>query len=166
MKRFRTIPAGALCVAALLSLTACGDADKTAGAGPTPGAKPTVKVEELGAGTQSGSLSAKVKGPLEVRFRRITIPPGMGTGKHCHDGNLVAVVDKGTLTHYAPIYPSGVHKYSQGDSIFEGSGYVHEGKNEGDEDVVLLVTYVTPKGDPPAETDLSHCDPTGPTGAK
>jgi quercetin dioxygenase-like cupin family protein len=68
------------------------------------------------------------------------------------------VVDKGTLTHYAPIYASGVHKYNKGDSIFEGSGYVHEGKNEGDEDVVLIVTYVTPEGDPLAETDLKHCE--------
>jgi quercetin dioxygenase-like cupin family protein len=66
-------------------------------------------------------------------------------------------VEKGRLTHYAPIYPGGVHVYSAGDTIVEGPHYVHEGKNEGTEDVVLLVTYVIAQGKPLAETDLSQC---------
>lgn len=39
-----------------------------------------------------------------------------------------------------------------------GAGYVHEGVNEGDEDVVLLVTYVIEEGMPLAQTDLALCD--------
>ena len=41
-------------------------------------------------------------------------------------------VSEGTRTHYADIYPSGVHVYKTGDSIIEGAGYRHEGRNEGD----------------------------------
>ncbi len=116
-------------------------------------------VEELGKGEQDAAVDVEVAGPTQVAFRRITIHPGAGTGKHCHDGQLIAVVEQGEFTHYAPIYPGGVHVYHAGDSIVEGAHYVHEGKNEGTEDVVLLVTYVIPDGDPLAETDLTHCDP-------
>ncbi|MBB1032744.1 cupin domain-containing protein [Dietzia sp. SLG310A2-38A2] len=93
-----------------------------------------------------------------MTFREITIEPGAGTGEHCHYGQLIAVVEQGELTHYADIYPGGVHVYSQGESIIEGAGYPHEGRNEGDEDVVLMVTYVIPEGKPLAETDLANCD--------
>ncbi|TAJ46836.1 MAG: cupin domain-containing protein [Herbiconiux sp.] len=124
-----------------------------------PATDAPVVVEELGRGEQEASVDVEVTGPTQVAFRRITLKPGAGTGLHCHDGQLIAVVEQGTLTHYAPIYPGGVHVYEAGDSIIEGPGYVHEGKNEGTENVVLLVTYVIPDGDPLAETDLTHCDP-------
>lgn len=154
----RRLAAAAVCAVALMALSACGNSDSPTAASAPAKTEPAVAVDELGDGTQDGDLAVKVDGPLEVKYRKITIPPGLGTGKHCHYGNLIAVVKEGTLTHYAPIYPKGVREYPAGSSIVEGSGYVHEGKNEGDEDVVLLVTYVTPKGDPPAETELSRCD--------
>jgi len=62
------------------------------------------------------------------------------------------------LTHYAPVYPTGVHMYTAGDSLVEGADYEHQGKNEGTEDLVLLATYVIAKGEPLAQTDLSQCD--------
>ena len=102
-----------------------------------------------------------IAGPVTVTFREITIEPGAGTGLHCHDGNLIAVVKQGVLTHYAPIYPTGVHEYRAGDAIIEGAHYLHEGKNEGTEPVVLEVTYVIPEGFPLAETDPAKCDPAG-----
>lgn len=135
----------AVAVAAFLVLTACS-------------ATPPVAAEDLGHGTQATAVDVEIGGPTDVTFKRITIQPGAGTGKHCHHGNLIAVVEQGTLTHYAPIYPGGVHEYHDGDSLTEGAGYVHEGKNEGDEPVVLLVTYVTPEGETLAETDLANCD--------
>lgn len=121
-------------------------------------AAPPVSVEELGAGEQAESVDVEVGGPVAVTFRRITLQPGAGTGEHCHYGQLIAVVEQGTFTHRAPVYPTGEHIYHAGDTIIEGAGYVHEGLNEGDEPVVLLVTYVTEEGEPLAETDLSNCD--------
>lgn len=147
--------------AASVSASATGSAPAAAAtSSPTPA--PTdapVVVEELGKGEQDAAVDVEVDGPVQVAFRRITIKPGAGTGKHCHAGRLIAVVEEGALTHYAPIYPEGVHVYETGDSLEEGPGYVHEGKNEGTENVVLLVTYIIPAGDPLAETDLTHCDP-------
>lgn len=144
-----------LLVLLLLTLSGCGSESESSS---TTAEKPAVTAEDLGEGDRSESLDLDVKGPVQVNYRRITIPPGAGTGKHCHYGNLIATVEQGTLTHYAPIYPSGVHRYRTGDAIHEGSGYIHEGKNEGEEDVVLLVTYVTPEGEPLAETELDRCE--------
>ena len=130
---------------------------------PTSASVPPVTVEELGKGEQTAPVDVEVGGPAQVVFRRITIRPGAGTGLHCHAGQLVAVVEKGELTHYAPVYPGGVHVYKAGDSIVEGARYIHEGKNLGTDDVVLLVTYVITEGQPLAQTDLTKCAPPGTT---
>jgi quercetin dioxygenase-like cupin family protein len=123
-----------------------------------PATPPPITAEDLAQGTQQTDVEVDIEGPTNVTFRRITLEPGAGTGLHCHYGNLIAVVEAGTLTHYAPIYPDGVHEYHAGDSLTEGSGYIHEGKNESADALVLLVTYVTPEGLPLAETELANCD--------
>jgi quercetin dioxygenase-like cupin family protein len=159
----------ALVVFAALALTACSIAPAPATpaseAAPPASASSTaaassqpIVVDELGKGSQDAPVDVDVAGPAQVAFRKITIKPGAGTGLHCHDGQLVAVVEKGVFSHYAPTYPTGEHTYVAGDSLVEGAHYVHEGKNEGTQDVVLLVTYIIPSGDPLAETDLSKCD--------
>jgi len=145
-----------LACAAVLSGCAASPAPVTTPT-PTESAAPVV-VEDLGAGEQPDGVDVEVDGPTQVVFRRITLAPGAGTGEHCHAGQLVAVVEEGTFTHYAPTYPDGVHVYTAGESIIEGSGYVHQGVNESDEDVVLLVTYVIEEGQPLAQTDLTLCD--------
>ena len=159
----------ALTVGLALLTSGCSEpsAPTSAAAGtvPAPSAAPAtttagpVVVEELATGTDPSAVAVDVAGPSQVVFRRITIKPGAGTGEHCHDGQLLAVVEKGTLTHYAPIYPGGVHIYTAGDTVVEGAHYVHQGKNEGTEDVVLLVTYVIAQGRPLAQTDLTQCAP-------
>ena len=133
----------------------------TSSAEPTGAAvSPTAEVEEIAQGERDDPVEVRVEGSegVDVTFREITLPPGAGTGRHCHHGQLVAVVKEGTLTHYADIYPGGVHVYGTGEAIIEGAGYPHEGRNEGPDDVVLMVTYITPVGEPLAETDLTECD--------
>ena len=155
------VAGSAIALAALLA----GCAPQAPSAAPAPSASSAsapatavpLAVDELAEGDQASPVDVGVDGPAQVNYRRITIPPGGGTGRHCHYGQLIAVVAEGALTHYAPIYPGGVHVYEAGDSIVEGAEYVHEGRNEGDEDVVLWVTYVTPEGKPLAETDLENC---------
>ncbi|GGM74025.1 hypothetical protein GCM10012275_50930 [Longimycelium tulufanense] len=146
-------------LASVAALTA-GAASTQAYAGPSND-RPAPAVREVAQGRQDAPVSVDVAGPVQVNFREIVLPPGSGTGKHCHYGQLIAVVKQGTFTHYAPIYPGGVHRYVAGDSVVEGSGYVHEGRNEGKQAVVLWVTYVTPEGKPLAETDLTKCSSQG-----
>jgi quercetin dioxygenase-like cupin family protein len=154
------VPGAALLAVASLGLLAGCAAPPPTGSATTTVSAP-VAVEELGKGEQTGAVDVEVSGPAQVVFRRITIKPGAGTGLHCHAGQLVAVVEQGELTHYAPTYPGGVHVYGAGDSVVEGARYVHEGKNLGTQDLVLLVTYVIAEGQPLAQTDLSRCDPIG-----
>ncbi len=147
--------------AAAIALTGCAGPAPTA-TEPTPSATATA-VQAIDVATGETDADVDVEVPAEgdgvgVTFREIRIAPGAGTGEHCHHGQLIAVVKQGTLTHYAPVYPGGVHVYEEGHAIIEGAGYVHEGVNEGAEDVVLWVTYVIPEGEPLAETDLSRCD--------
>ena len=158
-------------VAAMVLLAACsaspaseaeGSRASTSATPSAPSTDAPVVVEELGAGESAASVDVEVDGPATVTYRRITLHPGAGTGLHCHYGQLIAVVEAGEFTHRAPTYPSGVHVYEAGDTIVEGAGYVHEGVNESDDDVVLLVTYVTAEGEPLAETVLANCDPVAP----
>ncbi|MDR5701691.1 cupin domain-containing protein [Agromyces aerolatus] len=172
-RRRRLGTAGTLALTGLAGLTAAVALSACAAtplapaadtASPTTSPAPTtaspVTVEELGAGETEATVEVDVAGPVAVTYRRITIAPGAGTGLHCHYGQLIAVVESGEFTHRAPIYPDGVHVYEAGDSVIEGASYVHEGVNEGDEDLVLLVTYVTEEGKPLAETELANCEPT------
>lgn len=117
-----------------------------------------VSAVDHASGGYSDPVEIEVAGEPQVVVREIRIAPGASTGEHCHHGQLIAVVAEGELTHYAPIYPGGVHVYEEGDAVIEGAGYVHEGVNEGDEDLVLWVTYIIEEGEPLAETDLSRCD--------
>lgn len=81
--------------------------------------------------------------------RELTIAPGGTTGWHYHPGQVFGVIKQGTLTHYrGDCSIDGV--YNAGDAISEGSGdgYIHEGRNEGPEPVVMWVLYIKPAGSP------------------
>ncbi|MGH7292993.1 MAG: cupin domain-containing protein, partial [Myxococcota bacterium] len=84
--------------------------------------------------------------------REITIAPGGSTGWHWHDGELIAVVKQGTLTHnMSDCSIDGV--YNAGDPVIEPAGpdHVHIGRNLGAVPMVLQVIYVDPVGKPLAE---------------
>lgn len=127
-------------------------------ASPIVGTQPVLAVD-IGQGVQEQPVDVKVDGDkgVAVTFREITIAAGTGTQEHCHHGQLIAVVKQGEITHYSDTFPGGAHTFRAGDSIVEGAADTHEARNEGTEDVILMVTYVTPVGKPLVETDLSQC---------
>ncbi|MFD3666053.1 cupin domain-containing protein, partial [Streptomyces sp. NPDC058659] len=103
----------------------------------------------LAQGTSDGKLRIKPpKGDTDVVVRTITIAPGGSTGWHHHPGQLVAVVQAGTLTR--TLDDCSVEVTSAGAAFVEASGgkHVHVGRNLGTEPVVLYVTYLLPKGAP------------------
>jgi quercetin dioxygenase-like cupin family protein len=84
--------------------------------------------------------------------RDVTIAPGGSTGWHWHDGELIAVVKQGTLTHHmSDCSIDGV--YNAGDPVIEPAGpeHVHIGRNLGSVPMILQVIYVDPVGKPLAE---------------
>ncbi|WP_369382849.1 cupin domain-containing protein [Streptomyces sp. cg36] len=96
-------------------------------------------------------MALSVAGPVRVDVYEVTLRPGGTTGPHRHNGEVIGVVTAGALTHYAPVHPGGIRVYAAGEVVREGSGYRHEGVNEGTEDLVMWVIYVSPRGLPLTE---------------
>lgn len=154
--------------ASMLTAGACssGDAEAPVDTEITPppasqivGTQPVLAVDIV-QGLQEQPVDVEVDGDqgVAVTFREITIAAGTSTARHCHHGQLIAVVKQGEITHYSDTFAEGSHTFRAGDSIVEGAGYPHEARNEGTEDVILMVTYVTPVGKPIVEEDLSQCE--------
>lgn len=155
--------------ACVLAVSACGS-DKSGGLtseaseAPPPasqirGTQPVLAVDIV-QGMREDPVEVAVAGEdgVAVTFREITIAAGTGTAMHCHHGQLIGVVKQGQITHYSDSFPGGSRTFRAGEAIVEDANLPHEAFNEGIEDVVLMVTYVTPVGKPLVETDLSQCD--------
>ncbi|GGZ43417.1 cupin [Streptomyces inusitatus] len=112
----------------------------------TPGSGVTGTV--LAQGVSEKKLKLKAKGPTEVIVRTITIDPGGSTGWHYHDGQLLVLVQSGTLTR--TLEDCSVEVTPAGTAFVEPAGpeHRHNGRNLGTEPVVLYLTYVLPKGSP------------------
>jgi quercetin dioxygenase-like cupin family protein len=118
--------------AVLASLMAAGPAAATPGTG--------VEVETLSKNTVDGT---------DYIVNRITIAPGGGTGWHYHPGEVFGFIAGGTLTHYdGGCVIDAV--YDAGAPIKEGvgPGFVHDGRNQGSETLVMEIVYVNPVGTP------------------
>ena len=103
----------------------------------------------LAKGASDGKLKIKTpEGDTDVVVRTITLAPGGSTGWHHHPGQLVAVVQAGTLTR--TLDDCSVEVTAAGGAFIEPSGgkHIHIGRNLGTEPVVLYVTYLLPKGAP------------------
>lgn len=102
----------------------------------------------LGKGTSTDTIKVKNSGPSDVVVRRIVIDPGGSTGWHYHPGELIAVVNKGTLTR--TLQDCSVQTDAAGQAFVEpgGAQHRHIGRNLGTEPVELYVTYVIPAGAP------------------
>jgi quercetin dioxygenase-like cupin family protein len=114
--------------------------------------------EILASGTLPQEVPAKFKTATgivqsdisQITVYRYTIVPGGVFGWHQHGGPLWATVVSGSLTVYhgddpkceAEVYPAG--------SVFMDPGNdTHNARNEGNENLVVLVTYMLPEGAAP-----------------
>ncbi|MFE2020737.1 cupin domain-containing protein [Streptomyces sp. NPDC059499] len=136
-------------------VTALGLVPAAAVATPGSGVSGTVVAK----GTSEGKLKVKTpKGRTDVTVRTITIAPGGSTGWHTHPGQLIAVVQSGTLTR--TLDDCSVEVTPAGTAFIEPSGTKHRhiGRNLGTEPVVLWVTYLLPEGSELSDdADAVHC---------
>ncbi|MBC9717057.1 cupin domain-containing protein [Streptomyces sp. TRM66268-LWL] len=132
--------------AAAAVATVTGLALLPSAAGATPGSGVTGTI--LAKGTSEDTLRIKAKGRTDVTVRTITIAPGGSTGWHYHPGQVLAVVQSGTLTR--TLGDCTVESTPAGGSFVEpgGSKDIHIGRNLGTTPVVLYVTYLLPEGSP------------------
>ena len=97
--------------------------------------------------TETGIVQSDVS---KISVIRYTIAPGGVFGWHQHGGPLWATVVSGNLTVYhgddltctGEVYPAG--------SVFMDPGnHTHNARNEGSENLVVLVTFMLPEGGAP-----------------
>ena len=130
---------------------------------PSQGVTPT----PIGRGTfdervkiNTGTIKAKIK-PSDFVVLGLHFAPGGTTGWHSHPGPAMVVVQEGTFTLYnASDRKCRPHRYGPGQAFVDrGGGNVHIGRNETDQPVRVLVTFVLPKGAPTTidAPDPGHC---------
>ena len=102
-----------------------------------------------GDGVEAITFSHSSLGGKDYITKQITIAPGGTTGWHYHPGQVFGVIKSGTLTHYdSGCSIDGVYRVNDPITEGSGSGYVHEGRNEGPDPLVMWVLYIDPAGSP------------------
>ena len=76
----------------------------------------------------------------------VTIPVGGREGRHTHPGAVMVYVKSGAISLDYEGKPNITYK--AGEVFFVEAGKIHEGINRGAEPVILIATFVGPKGQP------------------
>lgn len=82
----------------------------------------------------------------EVTAMTVSLPPGAETGWHSHPIPVYAYVVEGRLD--VELEGGQVITYRSGDAIIEVVNTLHNGRNQGSEDVRLVVFYTGAEGTP------------------
>ena len=103
--------------------------------------------------TDTTSIGQKIVYPHfendEVSIIKVTIPPGKSTGWHKHVFPVFAYVLQGTLT--IEVKDKKSLQFPIGSSFSEVINTLHNGVNNGNEDVVLIAFFMGEKGKPLSE---------------
>ena len=80
----------------------------------------------------------------EVRVVKFELAPGGAFPWHQHPGPVWAVVTRGTLTVYGAACEA--HPYPAGGVFFDPGNVTHTARNEGDEPLEVIATFMFPAG--------------------
>jgi quercetin dioxygenase-like cupin family protein len=97
----------------------------------------------------------------QIVMIKFTVAPGGHFGWHQHGGPLWVVVASGTLGYYSGDDPTCTPVIFEAGSAFMDPGNVtHTAHNEGEDDVVIYVTFMLPEGGLPRidTPDPGVCD--------
>jgi quercetin dioxygenase-like cupin family protein len=78
----------------------------------------------------------------EVRVVKFALAPGGALPWHQHPGPVWVVVTRGTLTFYSAACDA--HPYPAGSAFFDPGNLTHTARNEGDEPVEFIATFMFP----------------------
>jgi quercetin dioxygenase-like cupin family protein len=101
------------------------------------------------------------KGLSTLAFTENRVAPGGHFGWHSHPGPSLVIVKSGTSTFYRGDDPDCTPQvHLAGSAYVDPGGVVHIARNEGSQELVLLVTRLTPVGAAPRidEPDPGNCD--------
>ena len=100
--------------------------------------------------TDKTSLGQKIDYPQsdrdEVTVARVTLPPGKSTGWHKHSFPVFAYILQGTLS--IEFKTGEIRQFQEKSSFAEVIDVLHNGKNNGQENVVLLAFFMGEKEKP------------------
>lgn len=103
--------------------------------------------------TDTTSIGQKIVYPNfaddEVSIVKVTVPPGKSTGWHKHVFPVFAYVLQGTLT--VEVENRKAMQFALNSSFSEVLNTLHNGVNNGKEDVILIAFFMGEKGKPLSE---------------
>ena len=150
MKRSRVASVVALTLVAGLSLSLAG-CTGTPAPEPTPTPLSTISAEALLKAAETTILDQTIAYPsavpAQVSSTILTVPPGVATGWHFHSTPLYAYILEGTLTVTYDVDGVSQEKvYRAGDALVEAVGTHHNGVNNTDSPVRVLVVNMGAAG--------------------
>ena len=95
-------------------------------------------------------LRLKTRGHSDVATSEIRVAPGGQLGWHRHPGPSLVIVKSGTSTFYSGDDPHCIGEaHPAGTAYLDPGGDVHIARNEGTQELVLIVTRIIPAGATP-----------------
>jgi quercetin dioxygenase-like cupin family protein len=129
-------------VATALATMASGVTSSTIASGTIDDIDVKVKTDDWKA-----RLDTKGESQLVVSENRVA--PGGHFGWHSHPGPSLVIVKSGVSTFYSGDDPDCTpHRHPAGTAYVDPGGAVHIARNEGTEDLVVIVTRLIPAGAP------------------
>jgi len=157
MRRTRLTVALTIALASALTLGGIALATSQMGVTPTAIASGTLGPVNLNVKTGPWMTHLRTKGDSTVAVVENRVAPGGTFGWHSHPGPSLIIVKTGTITFYHADDPTcSPHEYSAGDALVDTGNQIHVGRNEGTDEVVVIVTRFTPVGATPR---IDHAAP-------
>ena len=136
---------------ALTALMVAATALATMGSGLTSSTLATGTLDELNVKGKTGDwkVGISTKGESQVVVSENRVAPGGNFGWHSHPGPSIVVVKSGVSTFYSGDDPNCTPQvHPAGTAYVDPGGSVHIARNEGSEDLVVVVTRIIPAGAP------------------
>lgn len=115
----------------------------------TPIAQGSLEPIDIKVKTGAWKARIKTKGQSDVAVVENRIAPGGHFGWHSHPGPSLVIVKSGTLTFYRGDDPDCTpQEHPAGSAFVDPGGDVHIARNEGSEQLVVIVTRLLPAGAP------------------
>jgi quercetin dioxygenase-like cupin family protein len=135
----------------------------TPGSGVTSTVLAQGKLEPINVKVKTGDWESEIetKGLSDLAVSENRVRPGGHFGWHSHPGPSLVIVKSGTSTFYRGDDPTCTpHVHPAGTAYVDPGGVVHIARNEGTEELVLLVTRLIPSGAAPRidQPDPGNCD--------
>jgi quercetin dioxygenase-like cupin family protein len=108
-------------------------------------------IDELDVKSKTGDWKARLdtKGQSQLIVSENRVAPGGHFGWHSHPGPSLVIVKSGVSTFYSADDPDCTpQRHPAGTAYVDPGGSVHIARNEGTEDLVVVVTRLIPAGAP------------------